>query len=214
MNEPTDGKWKHIGETSMNTEEKRESDITRKKTVGIYGLRNKINGKWYVGQSVDVEQRWIKYKNCDCKKQRRLYNAILKYGYDNFEKTIIEECDENPWIMDYREMYWIRNMQTIENGYNCTEGGSGGRKSKETREKMSAWQIGKKHSEETKRKIGLKSIGRKFTDEMNKRKGRPFTEERKRAVSLRFRGKRRSPEVIAKIIETKKRKRMEIRQEF
>lgn len=213
MSEIANTGWNTIGETPSKNEKNHLPDTTPKKIVGIYGLRNRVNGKWYIGQSVDIVDRWKGYGKHDCKKQRKLYNALLKYGYDNFERVVIEECEEVSWVMDYREMYWIRCMRTVELGYNCTDGGSGGRKSKETRERMSAWQVGKKHSEETKRRIGLKSIGRIFTPEMNKRKGRPFTEERKLEVSLRFLGKRRSPEVIAKIVATKKRKRMEILQQ-
>lgn len=213
MSEIANTEWNTIGETPSENEKNHLPDTTPKKIVGIYGLRNKINGKWYVGQSVDVIDRWKGYSKYDCKKQRKLYNALLKYGYDSFEKVIIEECEEIIWIMDYREMYWIRNMRTMGEGYNLTEGGAGGKKSKETREKMSAWQIGKKHSEETKRKIGLKSVGRKFSMEARKKMGAgnrgkkiTFSDEHRTKISAGrmgivspFLGKHHTPEVRKQI---------------
>lgn len=123
-------------ERKMNSENKQEpvpNDTTKTiekpsaKNVccGIYGLKNKINGKWYVGQSVDVIDRWNHaYKRVKCHTQPKIYNALKKYGYDNFEKIILEECDNVDWILDYREMYWIRSLNSVENGYNATYGGT------------------------------------------------------------------------------------------
>lgn len=215
MSEIANTEWNTIGETSNESEKSHLPDTTPRKIVGIYGLRNKINNKWYVGQSVDIRSRWNKYSIYDCKKQRKLYNALLKYGYDSFEKVVIEVCDEVVWIMDYREMCWIRNMLTVEAGYNLTEGGTGGRKSIETRAKMSAWQIGKKHSEETKRRIGLKSVGRKFSIEARLKQSiasKNNSAARTAAVRLALTGRPRSQETKDKISATKKRKRLEFLQ--
>ena len=205
-----------IGRTSNENEKEVCNDTTPKKIVGIYGLRNKINGKWYVGQSVDVEHRWVKYENGDCRKQRKLYNALKKYGWSNFEATIIEHCQDVEWILDYREMYWIRHLNSMENGYNLTDGGRGGRKSLETRRLMSVWQIGKKHSDETKRKIGLKSIGRKFSKESNFSKGSglrgkkrpPRSSDWSRKISQAKIGKHLSDDHRKKISDGLKKKRL------
>lgn len=104
--------------------------------TGIYGLRNKTNGKWYVGQSVDIIDRWKGYKGLKCKNQRKLQYALKKYGYESFEKTVIEECDNVDWILDYREMYWIRRLDSVKSGYNLTYGGRGGERSAEARQKL------------------------------------------------------------------------------
>lgn len=93
--------------------------------VGIYGLFCRPSGKWYVGQSLDVHSRWRKYKRCACKTQLKLYNALKKYGYDSFDKTVIETCENIDWLLDYREMYWIRHLDSMNNGYNLTQGGGG-----------------------------------------------------------------------------------------
>lgn len=73
----------------MNKQESECADITKstskkseKKTCcGIYGLKNKINNKWYVGQSaVSIEGRWGEYKRLQCHNQPKLLNALIKYG--------------------------------------------------------------------------------------------------------------------------------------
>lgn len=53
-----------------------------------------------------------------------LKQAIEKYGKENFKKEIIEHCEFN--ILDEREIYWIRELNSIAEGYNITEGGTGG----------------------------------------------------------------------------------------
>ena len=85
---------------------------------GIYGLQNKLKPeKWYVGASKDIFTRWRDYRKKWCKKQPKLYHALKKYGYENFEKVILEECStEN---LKDRENYWTKNKNAVENGYNC-----------------------------------------------------------------------------------------------
>lgn len=65
---------------------------------GIYMWTNKLNGKKYVGSSVDLKRRVLEYYNVN-----RLLNAksmpiniaLLKYGYTNFSFTILEICDKD-----------------------------------------------------------------------------------------------------------------------
>jgi len=173
----------------MNNHETDQKDITTntvtssEKNVccGIYGLRNKINGKWYVGQSFDIIIRWYRaYEKLHCKKQRKLYNALLKYGYESFDKTILEECKPSIEILNNREDYWIKFYDSINNGYNIKEAGSRGKHSQETIEKirialigkhptedtlqkMSAWQKGKIVSKEHRLKLSLSQKGIKRT---------------------------------------------------
>jgi group I intron endonuclease len=60
--------------------------------TGIYKITNP-NGKVYIGQSIDIDKRWNKYKVKNCKPQIRLYNSLNKYGWENHYKDIIEECE-------------------------------------------------------------------------------------------------------------------------
>ena len=61
----------------------------------------------------------------DSKKQhiekRPLYQAMKKYGIENFHIELIEETD-NP---NERECYWIEYYGSFKNGYNATLGGDG-----------------------------------------------------------------------------------------
>jgi len=193
MNDNSSGECAVIGNTPKNNAERLESVITPKNLIGIYGLRNRVNGKWYIGQSYDIIKRWeTAYKSVKCKEQPKIYNALKKYGYDSFDKVIIEECEDVDWILDYREMYWIRSMRTMETGYNLREGGNGGKMSIESREKMSLSKsgnkhpmFGKKHTDEAKKKMSLSRIGVpvlmetrvKLSSVMKGRKPKPFSEE-------------------------------------
>ena len=93
----------------------------------IYKITNKINGKIYIGKTLNtIEKRWKEhcsdYKRERCEK-RPLYNAMNKYGIENFEISLVEECDEN--ILSEREKYWIEYYGAFKYGYNATIGGDG-----------------------------------------------------------------------------------------
>lgn len=90
----------------------------------IYKISNLINGKVYIGQtSLTPELRFNKHKKCyksnSCPK---LYNAMRKYGKENFIVETI--CETN--TPDEDEKYWIQYYKSVENGYNITYGGDGG----------------------------------------------------------------------------------------
>lgn len=89
----------------------------------IYEIRNKINGKSYIGQhsSDELGTYWGSGK--------LIRKAIEKYGIENFERTILERCS-NKNELNEREKYWIKEKNSIKNGYNLTEGGTGGDTSK------------------------------------------------------------------------------------
>ena len=88
--------------------------------IGIYKIENLINGKKYIGQSIDIQRRFEEHKrdkdNC------RIHQAIRKYGINNFSFEIIEEC--SPSMLDEREKYWIKYYDSFNNGYNATHGGN------------------------------------------------------------------------------------------
>lgn len=122
--------------------------------IGIYKIENQINGKIYIGQSVDIDSRWKHHKktaisNNPIYEKYPIHHSILKYGLDNFSFDIVEECDVS--VIDERERYYISFYDSmIPKGYNCDSGGkSGGYFSKERKDKMS----GRTSSEETCLKI-------------------------------------------------------------
>lgn len=92
------------------------------KHCGIYQIRNIITGKKYIGQSVDIYRRWWEHKarvdnkNTNCY-NKPLYTAIRKYGIDNFEFIILEEC--LPEELNNKEAHYIQTLSTlVPNGYN------------------------------------------------------------------------------------------------
>lgn len=93
-------------------------------TCGIYKITNKINGKCYIGQSINIETRWHHHKYFDKKLScYPLYRAMSKYGKENFKLDIIEECPQKD--LNEREIYYIKYYNSYENGYNQTLGGGG-----------------------------------------------------------------------------------------
>ena len=142
------------------------------KISGIYKIENKINGKVYVGQSVNIKLRWEKHKSDLINKTHvniYLQHSFDKYGIDNFSFKIIELCDKSQ--LSNREIYWIDKLNSFKNGYNLTTGGEGRpdyEVSDETREKLRVSRIGFKLSEESKAKISKSQTGRKLPDEWKK----------------------------------------------
>lgn len=89
----------------------------------IYAHINKINGKMYIGQTVQTLQARFKKEGKGYKACTKFYNAIKKYGWDNF-KHIVLECGLNDNEIDDREKYWISYYNSINNGYNVDLGGA------------------------------------------------------------------------------------------
>lgn len=174
MSDNANGECVATGGTPIKSDLPHDNDITSEKIVGIYGLRCRTTNKWYIGQSIDVYSRWDDYLKLRCKNQRKLYHALKKYGYDGFEKMVIEECDNVDWILDYREMYWIKQFNAFIDGYNLTEGGhigltfKGLKHTSETKAKMSASGKGRKLSSNSIEKMRKSLRGRKWTDAQRK----------------------------------------------
>ena len=94
----------------------------------IYKITNKVNGKSYIGQTIqNVKERF--YQHCATKCSQAVLNmvihkAITKYGKSNFTIEVIEEVESAN--LNDRERYWIRYYDSYNNGYNSTEGGQDG----------------------------------------------------------------------------------------
>jgi len=127
------------------------------KISGIYGILNTVNGKWYIGQSVDVRKRWRSHRrelSMGIHPNAHLQSAFSHYGECAFSFEILEECAVAD--LNDREIVWIKEKGSYHNGYNLTTGGDGTcglLVSDETRKKMSAAHRGQKHSEQTIRRI-------------------------------------------------------------
>lgn len=93
----------------------------------IYQITNKLNGKIYIGKTLrTIEERWkehCKDYNKTYNEKRPLYDAIRKYGIQNFEISLVEEVDEKE--INEKEKYWIELLGSFKYGYNATKGGDG-----------------------------------------------------------------------------------------
>lgn len=94
--------------------------------VGIYRITNLLNGKCYIGQSIDIEKRWAEHKsiyNHPRCSNYHIYKAFRKYGIENFSFSVVEECEQS--LLNEREKFWIQHFNSFEHGYNMTIGGNG-----------------------------------------------------------------------------------------
>lgn len=131
----------------------------------IYKVTNKINGKSYIGQSINAlherkksHKHGMKFTNSFV----YFHNALRKYGWDNFIWEILENCLNNK--LNKREVYYIDKFNTFNIGYNLTPGGDFNPMNiQEIRNKVSQAQTGKILSKETRKKISESLKGRKYS---------------------------------------------------
>lgn len=143
--------------------------------IGIYSITNTVNGKRYIGQSINVQNRIANHKSAlrhNHHENEHLQKSFNKYGEDCFIFDIICECAEEQ--LDELERYYIfyYDCMNPDKGYNLESGGNARKHwSNELLEKMKAvrggensgmW--GKRHTEETKAIMREKALGRVMSD--------------------------------------------------
>ena len=135
----------------------------------IYCYTNKVNGKKYIGQTVDFlirhKQHINQAYNENCKAYDYAFHcAIRKYGIENFEIEILKENLPKQEDLNCWECYYIDKFNTLvknKKGYNVSSGGSNGNnfagkteeEMNEIKAKLSEAHKGKTFSEETKQKM-------------------------------------------------------------
>lgn len=95
------------------------------KYCGIYRITDLTTGKSYIGQSVDIKERFrqhIKSALTYGKATNKLYSTMQKSGVYNFTFEILEEVSREN--LNERETYWIEFYKTKDFGLNTTRGGS------------------------------------------------------------------------------------------
>ena len=119
-------------------------------------------GKVYIGQTCQTLLERSKLDGSGYKKSVGFYNAIQKYGFDNFKKEILKDnLTSNE--ADYWEKYYIRKYNAMDKNYgcNCREGGSHGLWSDDIKRKISESHKGKHLTEDHKNNLAKSSIGKK-----------------------------------------------------
>ena len=144
---------------------KKEIYGDNKGKTGIYMWTHKASGKKYIGSSLNISQRLVKYfsKSCLLRETERnksaIYRAILKYGLSGFSFEIIEHCE--PSIFIEREQY---NIDLLDPEYNILKF-AGNRQgfihSEATKELQRKARLGAVLSEIT--KLKMSNSNRKFT---------------------------------------------------
>lgn len=165
---------------------------------GIYVILNTKNGKVYIGQTLDIRERWATHRrelNKGTHPNKYLQNAWNKYGDKSFKFKKLEYCD--PEHLDEREQHYLdlyidrgvcyniaRNAAVFSRGLIVTD---------ETRKKISNATkgeknpfYGKKHTDETKQKISAAKKGMPGPN-----KGKAFSAEARQRMSAAQ--KRRPP---------------------
>lgn len=100
----------------------------------IYKYTNKINGKIYIGQTMNEKARKYAHKNNRPKGENSLFhNAIDKYGWDNFEYKVLFKISSSSRqdlsnSLDSKERLCIKYYDTTNKskGYNIDKGGNSG----------------------------------------------------------------------------------------
>ena len=163
----------------------------------IYSIKNKLNGKEYIGQTrYPVEKRWGEHV---CVKRRitTIGHAIRKHGVENFEFSVLETCNDE--VLNDREIFWITERKTVApQGYNQTSGGSSFIPSEETRKRISeGTKLGhSKMSDESRERqreggarAGRKNKGRRHDDDTIARIRGAWTPQKRKAMGESKRGK-------------------------
>ena len=92
--------------------------------IGIYKITNTKNGKSYIGQSTNIEERWKQHKQAIQTSDKSWYPLARQEsdGIDDFTFSVLQECKKEE--LDELEDYWIDYYKSYINGYNQTKDGS------------------------------------------------------------------------------------------
>lgn len=93
--------------------------IGSQQITGIYKITNIENQMCYVGQAVNIAERWKQHikrgMGAETPTKNKLYPAMMSFGVENFTFEIIQECKKSE--LDEREDYWQKFFKAKEFGY-------------------------------------------------------------------------------------------------
>ena len=194
------------------------------KQGSIYLARNMINGKIYIGQTIQEPKLRISQHKCMSKTNDKIfYRAIRKYGFDNFMFCWLHlnELDKKK-LNQYEKYYiWLFNSQNSNIGYNRSPGGDfqplDVPEYRENHRIAKAKNRGKDYLTPEGRKIVNESLQR--SDVVKNRLARMTGESnpmKRPEIAAKFKGKNNpmcNPENIKKALLTKARNRLEKQKE-
>ena len=117
---------------------------------GIYYIKSPSN-KYYIGSTKNFVNRKKRYARGDCKKQHKIYNSIMKYGWEQHEWGVLDHCSED--VLIEREQMCIdfyKPELNISKFASCPF-------------------RGRTHTEKTKKKLALLKKGKRLSEEHKKK---------------------------------------------
>lgn len=115
--------WTQYFQKQMN--ELCDRVLGKEPICGIYKITNLLTEQVYIGQSVNVADRWKQHCKCglgiDASATNKLYNAMQKYGIWNFSFELLEQVHQRN-LLNEKEKFWIEMYQSNKFGYNSTKG--------------------------------------------------------------------------------------------
>jgi group I intron endonuclease len=199
-------------------------------SAGVYSILNNVNGKRYVGSSVDIETRMLTHRSklrTGKHHSSKLQRAWDKYGESAFEFSVSLLCAGDNCFM-YEQIFIDFYESAGRRGYNVAPNAGGTRglvHSEESKRKSSISNTGKKRSAETKARVSVAKrgvphkpganaakIGRKQSAEtiekrVSKLRGKALSDEHKE----KLRNYVKTPEHIAKIVSARKERTARLR---
>ena len=104
----------------------------------IYTIKNLVNGKMYVGQTIqaNAKMRWYSHQaDARAGKKSHLYDSMRKYGVENFLWEIVDYGNTIEEL-NKLEAKWLDHYRTVGQVYNNREAGGNKLHSAESIEKM------------------------------------------------------------------------------
>ena len=195
----------------------------------IYKITNTVNGKSYIGQTIQDAVKTRIRDHLTGNGNRILKQAIEKYGQDAFVVEILHDSIL-PEFLDTLEIEAIAKYNTLApNGYNLTTGGGGGSRSEEACRKISEAmkrpEVRQKHAETMKRPevrqkmsennaMKRPEVRQKHAETMKRPEVRRKQSESMKGENNPMYGKTHSEETKRKISENNAMKRPEVRRKI
>lgn len=176
----------------------------------IYSYKNLINGKQYIGQTINPRQRYLQHKSSAFNEKDKEYNSLLhqafrKYGYENFQYSVLAESNDID-ILNELEISLIKKYNTkVPNGYNIEDGGKNCRKPQTEQQKIKLMEA---HAFLTKQEIVELRMAYKNNESPKKIYDEKYKDRLHYNSFLNIWSGRRYSKIMPEVIETGRRKKL------
>lgn len=146
----------------------------------IYRITNIINGKIYIGQTIQPNIRWSNHKSVTKRKPTQcIHHAMKKYGVENFIFEVILTCKTQTDANEVEDVVITQyDSRNNDLGYNIARGGS-------SNSGPAHHCYGKKLTQEHKNKIGISQLGKIMSNESKEKIRKSLTGVKRSAECCR-----------------------------